>query len=172
MSPLEERAVLPFYLKMMGLNAIWTDPVAAMDDEARTRLIHIGRSIDLLDVKWLLNVGAWRPVVMGAWFSLRFSATEIGTDLRHAMRASAGSLTAPPLATACVLVVGTTSLPDLEHYVQNDPGQDGSARFVAAAAERLGSKPTAAITDDSYRDRLGEMLDLGTRLQSEFARGH
>ena len=72
MTPLEERAVLPFYLEMMGLNALhlsfglWPELVTA------------AKAVTLDDAKWLLRVGAWRPVVMGAWFSVRFPAAEIG----------------------------------------------------------------------------------------------
>ena len=156
--------MLPFYLQMMGLNAVRTDPELPSVDDLWPELVPAGRSVDLLDAKWLLNVGAWRPVVMGAWFSLRFSTAEIGVELRRAMERSLGSLTAPPLATACVLVAGVESLPELEHYVRTDPGDDGSAQFVAAAMEHLGALPPTPVSDGAYRERVQEMLTLGIRL--------
>lgn len=163
MTPLEERAVLPFYLKMMGLNATSAD--SPTNGGLWTSLVRAGRTTDTFDVKWLLNVGAWRPVVMGAWFSLRFSATQVGIELRRAMQHSAGSLTAPPLATACLLVTGTDSLPELTDYVQTALA-DGSEKFVSAAIESLGATAPLAITD-SHRTSLRAMIDCGVRLRHD-----
>ena len=57
MNPLEERAVLPFYLKMMGLNA--RSNAAALWGE----LVTAGNALTIADAKWLLNV--WR--VAAGW---------------------------------------------------------------------------------------------------------
>ena len=48
---------------------------------------------------------------MGAWFSTRFTAAEIGPDLQRAMRMSAGSLTALPLAAATAQMFGMDAVP-------------------------------------------------------------
>ena len=171
MNELEQRAVAPFYLKLTGLNAVRRNGGAqASDDTQRAELVVAGRTVDLFDAKWLLNVGAWRPVVMGAWFSLQFDKAEIGTELRQAMRSSAGSLTAPPLATACVLLLGSESLPDLDHYASTDPGSDGSAQFVGAAMQFLGATPPIELFDDSQHARVLEMLRYARRLQCDLTK--
>lgn len=60
LSPLETTLVLPFYLKLMRLNATW------IGEEVWDELVVVGPTAALDDVLWLLQVGAWRPVVMGA----------------------------------------------------------------------------------------------------------
>ena len=158
MTALEERAVDPFYLKMMRLNALeysselWPGLVAAASD------------VTLDDAKWLLRVGAWRPVVMGGWFSVRFPAEDIGEDLRRAMGRSSGSFTAPPLAVACVVVCGTDALPEMGGYVQRDPAQDGSAGFVAAAIEYLDGPLVGTVTDQDRQDFAG-LLQVANNLR-------
>lgn len=171
MNALEERAVVPSYLQMMGLNAVRTDPDMTNGSDLLPELVRVGVELDAYDVKRLLNVGAWRPVVMGAWFSLRFSAAEIGLELRRAMQRSAGSLTARrPLATACVIVTGKESIPDLEHYMRADPRQDGSADFVAAAIDHLvAEQPRNADGMDAVR--LREMVEFAERLRRGFEAG-
>jgi hypothetical protein len=154
MNPVEERAVQPFYLTMMGLNAIWNDAERATASDIWPELVATGRALDLSDVLPLLTAGHWRPMVMGGWFSLRFAPDDVGRELRQAMHNSAGSLTAPPpLAVACVLIAGKDSLPDLEHYVRADPGRDGSANFVAIAIEHLGGGPPKPHPGAKYRNQ-------------------
>jgi hypothetical protein len=157
MSQLEGRAVSPFYLQMMGLNACDRSP------ELWSELVAAGAEVGVDDVRWLLNVSAWRPVLMGAWFSTRFTAAEIGSALRQAMTASQGSLTAPPLAVACAVVAGADALPEMRSYVESDPGRDGSTAFVSAGIEHLGGASPVAVTD---RDRRAwaQLLDVANRL--------
>jgi hypothetical protein len=162
MTPLERRAVSPFYLKMMGLNAI--DNAAALWDE----LVATGRAITLDEATRLLNVGAWRPVVMGAWFGTRFSAEEIGPALKRAMASAQGSLTAPPLAAACVAVLGAAALEEMEQYVRLDPGRDGSAQIVAAGIRLLGGEPAVAITDGDD-EAFRQLHDVAARLREALA---
>ncbi len=158
MTPLEERAVSPFYLKMMGLNAIDNS------DALWAELVATAQALTLDEAQRLLKVGAWRPVVMGAWFSTSFSAAEIGPDLRRAMATSGGSLTAPPLAAACVAVLGRDALEEMSDYVGRDPGGDGSAQIVAAGIRSLGAEPAVAVTDrddEAFR----QLLVVATRLR-------
>jgi hypothetical protein len=159
MNPLEERAVVPFYLEMMGLNA--PANVSALWDA----LVVAANALTITDAKWLLNVGAWRPVVMGAWFSTQFPAGHIGSELKRAMGTSQGSLTAPPLAAACAAVVGMDALPAMGEYVETDPGRDGSTRVVAAGIEHLGGSPTVAPRDED-RKAFQDLLHVAVRLRS------
>ena len=64
MSSNEDRFVAPFYLAMMGTNAI-----EHADADLLRRVVAVGRDASVRDVVWLLR-GEWRPRVMGAWFSL------------------------------------------------------------------------------------------------------
>src|SRR3954471_20134945 len=100
MDPVEERLVLPFYLKMMRENAI------EGASELWGSLVIAGREAELDEVQRLLRLGAWRPVVMGAWFSLRFTADQVGQDLLGAIDRCFGSLAAPPLAVVAGELVG------------------------------------------------------------------
>jgi len=158
MTQLEEWAVSPFYLQMMGLNAHDRSP------EVWAELVTVGAEVSLDDVTWLLNVGAWRPVVMGAWFSTRFADGEIGPVLRRAMAASQGSLTAPPLAVACAVVAGAGALPEMRSFVESEVGRDdGSMAFVSAGIEHLGGDSVVAVTDDERR-AFDQLLDVASRL--------
>ena len=159
MTSLEERAVQPFYLEMMGLNALH------LSFGLWPELVTEAKAVTLDDAKWLLRVGAWRPVVMGAWFSVRFPAAEIGQELRRAMAVSQGSLTAPPLAVACVVVSGIDAVPEMRQYVEADPGQDGSASFVAAGIEHLGGPPVGSVADED-RQAFERLVDVATSLRA------
>ncbi|MBL0748791.1 hypothetical protein [Nocardioides baculatus] len=157
LTPLEERSVLPFYLNMMGTNArrnatdLWPD------------LLRAGEDVTLADASWLISSGDrnWRPVVMGAWFSLKFDEHEIGEPLRRAMAESRGSLTAPPLAVACVVLLGRGATDALASYP--DP-PDASGSFVAAARESVdGGQAEESTAED--RTAFAEMRAIGTSLR-------
>ncbi|WP_349699582.1 hypothetical protein [Actinopolymorpha sp. B17G11] len=129
---------MPFYLKLMGLNATW------VGGEVWDDLVQVGRTAELDDVVWLLRVGAWRPVVMGAWFSLRFDLGQVGTDVLAALSASEGSLTAPPLAAAAVALTGLSAAPALRG---SRARTDGASYVVLdAALESLGEEPRREVT--------------------------
>ena len=105
LNEVESELVKPFYLKMMGLNGLRTS------DETWERLIGACHTITTSEVSWMLRTRLWRPVVMGAWFSLVVPARQIEDDLVASMAQSQGSLTAPPLAGAGTLVAGTAAVP-------------------------------------------------------------
>jgi hypothetical protein len=79
MDPVEQRLALPFYLKMMGLNA------RQVPDQLWDDLVRAGQTARLSEVKQLLAPDHWRLVVMGAWFSLKFSREQIGDDIHVAI---------------------------------------------------------------------------------------
>jgi len=161
---IESTFVKPFYLKMMGLNA------ARWADELWADLTAAGRAVTPSDVSWMLRAGHWRPVVMGAWFSLAVPAETIADDLLSAMAGSRGSLTAPPLAAAATLVIGgdaVAAMTDYLSFVLNSGRQDGSQYEVAAAMEHLGSDPVIDPTDDGRR-RFRDVHDVAVRLRNAF----
>ena len=163
---LESAFVMPFYLSLMGQNA----PSRA--DDVWTELVDTGRLVMPGDLAALLRPGMWRPVVMGAWFSLALPTEETRELLVAAMGSSAGSLTSYPLATVCSIVVGVDAVEAMSAYVSfsSDPlREDGSARFVAAAIERLGAVPAVTPSDRNRHD-LQDMLDVASRLQDAFLR--
>lgn len=165
MNEIESNFVKPFYLKMMGLNAL------RLTDELRASLIVTGRAVAPGDVKWMLQAGHWRPLVMGAWFSLAVPAESVTDDLLTAMSESKGSLTAPPLAVAAALVVGSAAVPAMVDYINfivTPLRRDGSEAVVAAAVEYLGSDPEIAPTDRA-RQTFRDIRDVAIRLREAFA---
>jgi hypothetical protein len=152
----ETTFVLPFYLKLMRQNA------TLIGDEVWDELVVAGRTAIVDDVVWLLRVGAWRPVVMGAWLSLRFDHGQVGTAVLDALQESGGSLTAPPLAVAAVTVVGE----DATTVMRNSKARSDelAAAVLDAALEGLGADPAQEVSEPS-RTAFSEMLAFGKRLR-------
>ncbi|MDQ0372609.1 hypothetical protein [Cellulomonas humilata] len=140
--------VQPFYLKMMGLNATSADPASLAAVRAAASGVTLEQVLRLLH-------DSWRERVMGAWYSLTFPHEQVGDGLAQSMRTSAGSLTAPALATACV-VLGASAAPALRAYIANAPA-DGSPGFVSAALEHVGGEPVLRAQQQD-RDALSGML--------------
>lgn len=156
LTALEQRCVKPFYLKMMGLNAVHRDiPFDVLRDLAR-------ETSD--DEVMILLAADWRPRVMGAWFAAG-RALRLEDALLNSLQTSAGSLTAPPLTTVALHGLGVKAVPSLETYLRRDVEyQLGSASFVAAALELLGTRPADVPVSDQDRSALDEMLDVANRL--------
>lgn len=152
--------MLPFYLKMMGLNTLHN--AADLWDD----LVRVGRTARLNEVQQLLAPDHWRPVVMGAWFSLRFGPQDIGPALLDAIGRSRGSLTAPPLAVVTSFLVGADASAQLNAYIQRDLAmQHGSASFVAAVVESLDDS-TVVACDDRDRTAFATMFGIARRLRA------
>ena len=164
---LEERAVAPFYLRMMGANA------PGCSRELWEPLVDVGKTLSLDHVQWLLRVGGWRPVVMGAWFSTRFTAAEIGADLQRAMRMSAGSLTALPLAAATAQMFGMDAVPDMMAYIESQTSEKSapSDAVVAAGIAHLGSSEACSVHGPSSTGRPSWPCSrVGDRLGSDLTK--
>jgi hypothetical protein len=155
----DERLMQPFYLKMMGLNALENA------DELWDGLLRAGESASLAEVTTLLGQGHWRPVVMGAWFSLKFDRELIGDDLKRAVNMCQGSLTAPPLAVAAAVVIGSDAASTLIDYINR--GQLGSESFVAAVVADLGRDAPIAF-DERDRRAVTGMSDVAHRLRASW----
>jgi hypothetical protein len=156
LTDLERRCVSPFYLTMMRLNALTHDvPFDALREVAR---------VTTDDEVVMLLVSAWRPRVMGAW--LASGRTErLEAALLKSLETSAGSLTAPPLATVALHGLGVKAAPSLQAYLRQDlEHQWGSASFIAAVLERLDATPTGVAIDDQYRRAVDGMLTITRRL--------
>ncbi|MFI7598877.1 hypothetical protein [Actinoplanes sp. NPDC049681] len=148
MNDIESRLVKPFYLDMMGLNAL------RLTHELPARLTTAGHGITPSDVSWMLRTGPWRPVVMGAWFSLALPTESVQGDLLEAMAQSRGSLTAPPLAAAAAVVIGPAAVPSMLNYldyIMAPALRDGSEDVVAVAVKQLGGEPPLIPTDEGRR---------------------
>jgi hypothetical protein len=96
----------PFYLHMMGLNAL------AHGDELLPAIAERGRTLDPADVVELLS-DQWRSAVMGAWFALLQDESEVIDAVLRALERSLGSLTSQPLGVAAVVRAGDNALPAL-----------------------------------------------------------
>jgi hypothetical protein len=93
LSALERRCVVPFYLTMMRLNALSYD--VPFDT-----LREVTRQTTDEEVAQLLG-SPWRPRVMGAWLASG-RTPRLEAALLKSLETSAGSLTAPPLATVAL----------------------------------------------------------------------
>jgi len=146
-SPDEDRLVAPFYLEMMGTNAI-----QYADAERLGSVVTVGRDVPVVDVVWLLR-GAWRPRVMGAWFSLLHASEAMTRAVLQSLETSRGSLTAPPLAVAAVLLADHEAEGALAAYVAEDVLHGwGSAAFVSAAMDHLGLRVPMELSHRHRRD--------------------
>jgi hypothetical protein len=159
---LESKAVKPFYLRMMGLSAV------RHADGLQANFVVTARTVSVEDVRWLLGNSNWRPMVMGAWFSLAVPPESIMDALLAAMAASKGSLTAPPLAAAAAVVAGDAAVPAMTAYVSimsASEWADGSQEVVAAAVEHLGADP-GIVPSDTARIRFQEIRQVATSLRA------
>jgi hypothetical protein len=156
LTELERRCVLPFYLKMMGRNALrHDDSINAVRDVARTTTDE--------EVGYLL-ASSWRPRVMGAWLTAG-RAHRLEAALLNSLETSAGSLTAPPLATIALHGLGHRAAPSLVIYLDNDlKHQLGAAPFIAAVLERLDARPASVPIDDRIRAAVDGMLAIADRI--------
>ena len=156
LSDLERRCVAPFYLSMMGLNALSHDvPYGTLHEVARETTDD--------EVAQLLG-SHWRPRVMGAWLA---SGRALLPDavLLKSLETSAGSLTAPPLATVALDRLGTKAVPSLSTYLRQDlEHQWGSASFVAAVLERLDATPIGVAVDGQDHTAVDGMLSVARRI--------
>ena len=131
MRSLEERYVEPFFLRMMGTGAL------AAGAPSPAEIVETCRPVTPADVVTLLRM-SWRPMVMGAWLSVRHDDPAVGDAAVAALRACAGSLSAPPLAVAVVARGGPHALEALYAYHARDlAGRLGAAGVVAAAVRHL-----------------------------------
>lgn len=161
--PVERRLAYPFYLKMMGINAL-TNVDALWED-----LVSAGWGATEAEVRQLLAPDHWRPVVMGSWFSLKFGRDQVGEALMDAVGLCGGTLTAPPLSVAAATVIGEDVVPTLVSYIERDvERQYGAAPFVAALVEQLGVE-TIVAPEDRDRTALASMLVVADRLRSAWS---
>ena len=125
-----------------------------------------GRDATSSDVFMLLR-DPWRCTVMGAWLAYVHPDPAVKEALRHALASSHGSLDAPLLATAAVVMLGADALGALEEYSDRDVAAGwGACGFVAAAIEHLGAVPANCASDDGDRQAFAAMLGLAKRLDS------
>jgi len=152
LTDLERRCVLPFYLTMMGLNALSHDvPFDALREVARGTTD--GEVAELL-------VSPWRPRVMGAWLASG-RTQRLEAALLESLETSLGTLTAPPLATVALRGLGAKAVPSLKTYLRLDlEHRWGSASFIAAVLERLDATPVGVAIDDQDRRAVDGMLTV------------
>jgi hypothetical protein len=156
---LQLRVVRPFYLKMMGLNALhyeirWQE------------LARLSRKVRDDEVITLLR-GLWRPRVMGAWLSAG-REERLAAELLSSLQTSAGSLTAPPLAAVAVRGLGLAAVPALRTYLALDlEHHHGSGPFIAAMLESLGAVTASVAIEDQDRQDARKMLAIADRLASQ-----
>jgi hypothetical protein len=141
---------------MMGLNALSYDiPFDTLREVAQ------GTTDD--EIAKLL-ASEWRPRVMGAWL-VSGRAQRLEAPLLKSLETSAGSLTAPPLATVALHGLGVKAVPSLKTYLRRDLEHEwGSAPFIAAVLERLDATPADVAIGDKDRRAVDGMLIVSRRL--------
>lgn len=148
--------MLPFYLPMMGLNALsHVVPFGTLRNVAReTTDDEVAR----------LLASEWRPRVMGAWLACG-RTRQLEAALLRSLETSWGTLTAPPLATVALHGLGAKAVSALEAYLRRDiEHRLGSAAFIAAALERLGIVPAGIAVSDQDRKAVDGMVAVAHRL--------
>jgi hypothetical protein len=115
---LADRFVRPWYLKMMRLNACEYGQALAAE------ISRAGRQADDDILVRLLRSG-WRERVMGAWMAVTRDSERVTKEVLTQLERSHGSLDAPPLATASVVLAGPMSMPALVRYHEADTAQAG-----------------------------------------------
>lgn len=157
MDALIDHYVVPYYLKMMRTNAPHPKLIAAVREAAA--------SITASETEQLL-LAQWRPRVMGAWYAAVRPRHEIGEALVESLRTCAGDLTAPPLITATVLVLGGDGQPALMTYASAAAKNSylGAQGFVAAAIEEVSGSVPDRQPSEADRLQLQRMLDVGRSL--------
>jgi hypothetical protein len=164
LSPVVERCVTPFYLRMMGLNAMEYGP-ALVDDIAA-----VAQSVTADDVVTLLR-SAWRERVMGAWLATIHDTPLVRTAVLQSLESCLGALTSPPLATVGVLQCGPESRNSLRLYRIADLANEwGAVGFIDAAIEYL-EEPPSPDSDESHlrpedRSNLASLLAIAERLRA------
>lgn len=154
----ETRLVTPFYLKMMRLNAIESGP------EIAPSILAASSGVTADDVVALLR-DPWRATVMGAWFGVLRDEEDVVDAVLSALARSQGSLDAPPLAVAAVVIAGERAVPALATYLQRDvTARLGAAGFIAAAIEHLGGS-TQVEQSKSDIDDLHAMMRVAMMLR-------
>ncbi|MGC5017107.1 hypothetical protein [Micromonospora sp. DT47] len=158
------RYVVPFYLDMMGTNALrYGLPSLAAVAE-------VSRAATPSDVIALLY-DSWRPRVMGAWYSVGVGGPEVTAAVLHALATSRGALDAPPLATAAVVLAGPEAVEALEQYFAADQAKGwGASGVIAAAADHVRLHHHVAtslpLPTDADRDTFTALIDIARRLQA------
>lgn len=151
--------VQPFYLKMMRQNARVYG--AALLPE----LVEVGRTVTPEDIVALLG-DHWRTKVMSAWFAVMHDDASVVSAVLGAVRSSLGSLDAPPLAIAAVVLAGADALPALQEYVARDAEYRwGACGFVAAAIEHAGGLNAVCQPTEEDRAAFAELMVLAKRLR-------
>lgn len=130
-SSVVSRCAAPYYLKMMGLNAVDVSSDLLREIAAMARTTTEEETISLLRAEW-------RPCVMGAWIATTKRGNDVADAVSMALMRSLGSLTAPPLAIAAVTLVEARALPALIHYYAEDIEHGyGSTGIIQAATQYL-----------------------------------
>ena len=155
----QSELVLRHHLAMMRCNA------AGIGDDHLAAFVADGRSLDPIDVVWLLR-SSWRERSVGAWWTLLHAGDAAVLDeLLRSLVTSGGSLTAPALAVATVrLATRDDAVAALRVYLARDLEEGwGAAGFAIAALAHLGAAGDVPVLDDDRAD-LDAMLAVADRI--------
>lgn len=159
------RYVKPFYLNLMGFNAV------NAEHDLIARVGHRGRKLSTLDISQLLQMH-WRPRAMGAWYAIAAQDPSLSAAVHDSLETCLGHFTSPPLITATLVYpnAGTAGL--LLDYIEVDQRSQWGAAGVAAAAlarlepknEGLGLRGSLVTAEDI--ELVDKLLGVARALQS------
>jgi hypothetical protein len=153
--------VRPYYLKMMGVNAGRAERSVLASVKETSRTVTADTVLRLLRHDW-------RERVMGAWYAARVGGPEVTTEVLGALQTSQGSLDAPALATAAVVLAGPDSLDAIEHYHPED--EDGATTMSAAAdylRERYHVTSTLSPAEPAAREVFDGLVEIAERIRGD-----
>lgn len=156
-----EEVITPFYLGMMGLNAV------SAPTELLNEVVKAGKSLSAFEVAELLK-DSWRPVVMGAWFSLLQEDHGVNEAMLDALASSLGSLTSPSLSVAAIVLTGTEAASSLQEYLRCDlEFEYGACGFVSAALEHLGVEFGSSVPSNEDRNDFLHLMGRAKWIRSQ-----
>lgn len=160
---LSEKYVRPFYLKLMGFNAV------AASDELLQEVHRRAGELRPAEVEGLL-LSPWRQRVMGTWYAIAAPREGYRDVIHQSLRSSQGSLTAPALLVAVIQYSGSDGLAAIADYARADVASSwGSADAARAAAAILSgalgcANPLVASKPDELQ-RFRELIGVADRVR-------
>jgi len=126
----------------------------------------VGRGAPFQDIVEMLR-SPWRTRQVAAWFSVVRDEPEILPAVLGSLRTSFGSLTAPALAAAAVLLGGERAIPALLDYQAAETERNFAVSgAVSAALEYVGATSPRGAASDSARSEFRRHLDVANEIRN------
>ncbi|MFM9918330.1 hypothetical protein [Lacisediminihabitans sp. H27-G8] len=126
------------------------------------KIVELAHAASEAQVLFMLETEEWRSRKMGALFALARKAPSIHKAVLRSLETSQGTLTAPELSSAAIVLHGNEALPSLVMYESNAIARNlGGFDITAAAIHHLGGEPMAGDAE-AGGESFGRLLRMGT----------